>query len=253
MRRPWKRRRHRGDRGGAGTGAGGSSGGSGSGSGSGSGGNEARPETAARTRAAAGVRTQTGSGGANVTDGGVIIPSSTLAAADPCTGGSTPGPRKLWRLTAPEFAASIHTIFGDTANAAPVATVFSDPAVLGFSVDANALLVQDLNASQLEDNAEAIAAWAASAGKLAQFASCAATSRRAGGELRDLVHPGVRRRPPSGPRSPPAIRESAATAACSWRAAPTRTARRRSSRRCCSHRTSFIAASSASRAGTRSA
>ncbi len=36
--------------------------------------------------------------------------------------------------------------------------------------------MQGLNASQLEDNAEAIAAWAASAGKLAQFASCAATS-----------------------------------------------------------------------------
>jgi hypothetical protein len=44
--------------------------------------------------------------------------------------------------------------------------VFSDPSVLGFSIDANALLVQGLNASQLEDNAEAIAAWAVSAGKL---------------------------------------------------------------------------------------
>jgi len=119
--------------------------------------------------------TSTGTGGANAADGGVQILPDVLAAANPCTS-NAPGPRKVWRLSAPEFAASIHSIFGDTSNAAPVATVFSDTAVLGFSIDANSLLVQGLNASQLEDNAEAIAAWAASAGKLAQFASCAATS-----------------------------------------------------------------------------
>ncbi len=151
--------------GGSTTGTGGGSGGSGSttGTGGGSGGGTG------------GDGTSTGTGGINAVDGGVIIPPSTLASPDPCTS-SAPGPRKLWRLSAPEFAASIHSIFGDTTNAAPVATVFSDPTVLGFSVDANALLVQDLNASQLEDNAEALAAWAASAGKLAQFASCAATT-----------------------------------------------------------------------------
>ena len=85
------------------------------------------------------------------------------------------GPAEDSRLGS-ESAHSIYSIFGDTANAAPVATVFSDTAVLGFSIDANGLLVQGLNASQLEDNAEAVAAWAASAGKLAQFASCAATA-----------------------------------------------------------------------------
>jgi len=100
--------------------------------------------------------------------------ATALAAPNPCTSGA-PGPRKLWRLTASEFAASIHSIFGDSSNAAPIATVFSDPSVLGFSIDANALLVQGLNASQLQDNAEAIAAWAASSGKLAGFASCAAS------------------------------------------------------------------------------
>jgi Protein of unknown function (DUF1592)/Protein of unknown function (DUF1588)/Protein of unknown function (DUF1595)/Protein of unknown function (DUF1587) len=97
---------------------------------------------------------------------------SELLPPNPCTS-SVPGPRKLWRLTAAEFAASIRSIFDDAANAAPVATVFSDPSVLGFSIDANALLVEDLNASQLEDNAEAIAAWAASSNKLSTFASCA--------------------------------------------------------------------------------
>ncbi|MEO6599161.1 MAG: DUF1592 domain-containing protein [Polyangiaceae bacterium] len=101
--------------------------------------------------------------------------AATLAQPDPCTS-SAPGPRKLWRLTASEFAASIRSIFGDTADAAPLATVFSDPSVLGFSIDANALLVQGLNASQLQDNAEAIATWAASSNKLAGFASCAASA-----------------------------------------------------------------------------
>src|SRR5450432_1803978 len=96
---------------------------------------------------------------------------SVLSPPDPCTS-NAPGPRKLWRLSGPEFAASIHSIFNDPASAAPVGTVFSDPTTLGFSIDANTLLVQGLNASQLEDNAEAIAAWAAANNKLSLFATC---------------------------------------------------------------------------------
>jgi hypothetical protein len=156
-----------------GTGANGSSSGGASSSGTGSGGSSTGAGGNGST--GTGGNETTGTGGANAADGGVAILPYVLAPADPCTS-SAPGPRKVWRLSAPEFAASIHSIFGDTSNAAPVATVFADTAVLGFSIDANSLLVQDLNASQLEDNAEAIAAWAASAGKLAQFASCAATS-----------------------------------------------------------------------------
>ena len=157
--------------GGSTTGTGGSTGGgSTTGTGGGTGGGS--------TTGTGGDGTSTGTGGANAADGGVQILPSALADPDPCTS-NAPGPRKLWRLSAPEFAASIHSIFGDTSNAAPVATVFSDTAVLGFSIDANSLLVQGLNASQLEDNAEAIAAWAASAGKLAQFASCAAQTTAA--------------------------------------------------------------------------
>jgi hypothetical protein len=107
-----------------------------------------------------------------------VLPT-VLAAPNACTTAGTPGPRKLWRLTAAELSSSIHSIFSDTANAAPVTTVFSDPTALGFSIDANGLLVQGLNASQLEDNAEAVAAWAATAGKLAGFASCAASTTAA--------------------------------------------------------------------------
>jgi hypothetical protein len=75
------------------------------------------------------------------------------------------------RLSARELSASIHNIFFDDPSA-PVATVFSDPGILGFSVDADALLVQGLNASQLMDNAEAVASWAVANDKLSQFTPC---------------------------------------------------------------------------------
>jgi Protein of unknown function (DUF1592)/Protein of unknown function (DUF1588)/Protein of unknown function (DUF1595)/Protein of unknown function (DUF1585)/Protein of unknown function (DUF1587) len=107
------------------------------------------------------------------TGGGPTVtpPKNALTTPSPCTS-SAPGPRKVWRLSAPQFAASIRAIFNDTTGAAPVGTVFSDPTNLGFAIDANGLLVQGLNASQLQDNAEAIAAWAVSASKLSVFASC---------------------------------------------------------------------------------
>src|SRR6185437_11750071 len=160
---------------GTGTGNGGTTG-TGSSTGSGGGGSGGDSATGGATGAGSdGGVSPSGTGGITAADGGVAFLPSALPNPDPCTS-EAPGPRKLWRLSAPEFAASIHTIFNDTANAAPVASVFSDPSVLGFSIDANALLVQGLNASQLEDNAEAIAAWAASAGKLSQFNSCTTTA-----------------------------------------------------------------------------
>lgn len=115
----------------------------------------------------------TGAGGssAGATGSGVAPPPSVLAAPDACTSGA-PGPRKIWRLSASEFDASVRGIFNDTSGSAPVGSIFSDPTVLGFSIDANTLLVQGLNASQLMDSAEAVAAWAAQNGKLSQFASC---------------------------------------------------------------------------------
>jgi hypothetical protein len=116
-----------------------------------------------------------GSASADAGAASLLALPTTLATPNPCTS-NAPGPRKLWRLTASEFAASIRSIFNDTSNAAPLSTVFSDPSALGFSVDSNGLLVQGLNASQLEDNAEAIAAWAASSNNLTTFAACAQQS-----------------------------------------------------------------------------
>jgi hypothetical protein len=156
-----------------------SGGGGGSGSTTGTGGDTGGGSISGTGSGGSGSSTGTGStqGGGSTGSGGstTLALASSLADPSPCTS-SAPGPRKLWRLTAAEFTSSIRSIFSDTSNAAPIATVFSDPSVLGFSIDANGLLVQGLNASQLEDNAEAIASWAASSGKLAGFASCVSST-----------------------------------------------------------------------------
>jgi hypothetical protein len=118
----------------------------------------------------AGAGNGSGPGGA----GGVtMLPPlpSNIPAETACVD-NRPGPRVLRRLNAAQFAATIADLFGD--SAAPVASVFNDPSVLGFSVDSNALLVQGLNADQLMTNAETIAAWAV-ATHLAQITGCSST------------------------------------------------------------------------------
>jgi hypothetical protein len=99
-------------------------------------------------------------------------PPSALAAPLPCTSQS-PGPRLLRRLTAPQFQSTLRDLFYGDATL-PTVTVFSDPLVLGFSVDADALLVQGLNAQQLADYSETVAQWAVM-NHLAQLSSCTTT------------------------------------------------------------------------------
>ena len=92
-----------------------------------------------------------------------------------CSGADSPGPRVLRRLSASEFAKSIKDLFGNAA--VPVAPVFNDLRVLGFTVDSATLQVQDLNADQLMTNAEAVASWATSSeqlSKLTQLSTCSA-------------------------------------------------------------------------------
>jgi Protein of unknown function (DUF1592)/Protein of unknown function (DUF1588)/Protein of unknown function (DUF1595)/Protein of unknown function (DUF1587)/Protein of unknown function (DUF1585) len=107
----------------------------------------------------------TGSGGDNIV---ITPPPTSLPAESACTSGS-PGPRLLRRLSAPELTATIGDLFHDPT--APVATVFNDPPILGFTVDTNALLVQGLGAQQLMDNAEQVAHWAV-ANHLADLTAC---------------------------------------------------------------------------------
>lgn len=116
-----------------------------------------------------------GAGGSQGTAGmaaSLPPPPSSLAAASPCTSHS-PGPRALRRLTAPQFASTLRDLFFHDPTV-PTVTVFSDPLVLGFSVDADALLVQGLNAQQLADYAETVAHWAVT-NHLSQLSSCTTT------------------------------------------------------------------------------
>jgi hypothetical protein len=110
-------------------------------------------------------------GGGSAGGGSTVQAPTALPAEQECKSAS-PGPRVMRRLTAGEFAASVADLFGD--KSAPVAQVFNDSRVLGFTVDSGSLLVQDLNADQLMSNAEAVANWAVTTqlSKLTQLATC---------------------------------------------------------------------------------
>ncbi|MFZ5894923.1 MAG: DUF1592 domain-containing protein [Myxococcota bacterium] len=157
-----------------GTPGGGKSSSGGSGSGSGSGNNSSGPQGGqSQGNSGGNSGSQGGSGSGNNTGSGGMMMSgepvpSALPAPNACTSNS-PGPRLVRRLSAAEFNASIRDLFQD--QTAPVAPVFNDQRVLGFSVDAKALVVQGLNADQLMNNAEAVAQWAVSK-HLSQIASC---------------------------------------------------------------------------------
>ncbi|WP_437734073.1 DUF1592 domain-containing protein [Sorangium sp. So ce1335] len=71
---------------------------------------------------------------------------------------STPGPRTVRRLTVDQFEATVRDLFRDPSVALP--SIFNDPQVLGFTADANALVIRDLTAQQIMDWAEATAEWA---------------------------------------------------------------------------------------------
>jgi hypothetical protein len=102
-------------------------------------------------------------GAAGIGQGGAgqapAIPESPtrLPAARTCATQS-PGPRALRRLTAAQYDQTLRDLFRDAA--VPTAAVFSDPIVLGFTSDADALVVQSLGAQQLMDHAERVARWA---------------------------------------------------------------------------------------------
>src|SRR5690349_21509729 len=85
-----------------------------------------------------GDKTPPGAGG---TSGDLKPPVTSLPEASACRT-SSPGPRALRRLTGLEYEATLRDLFGDPA--VPVTAVFSDPSVLGFTVDTHALVIQGL-------------------------------------------------------------------------------------------------------------
>jgi uncharacterized protein DUF1592/uncharacterized protein DUF1588/uncharacterized protein DUF1595/uncharacterized protein DUF1585/uncharacterized protein DUF1587 len=88
-----------------------------------------------------------------------LDPPMTISGGGKCVAGK-PGPRMLRRLTAEQLDNSVRDLFGKPG--APKSDVFNDPQVLGFTGDANALLVRDLGSQQLMTYAEQVARWAVS-------------------------------------------------------------------------------------------
>ena len=120
-------------------------------------------------------------GGSNSTGTGGSAPlmqlKTDLPTASACKD-SSPGPRAWRRLAATEMDASIHDLFRDQTLAAsaqaPVSMVFNDQPNLGFTVDANALLVKDLDAQVLMNSAETIAHWAVTT-RMSTISTCTTT------------------------------------------------------------------------------
>ena len=86
-----------------------------------------------------------------------IDPPQTISPGGKCVA-NKPGPRLLRRLTAEQLDNSVRDLFHNAG--APKSDVFNDPQVLGFTGDANALLVRDLGSQQLMGYAEGVARWA---------------------------------------------------------------------------------------------
>ncbi|WP_234023221.1 DUF1592 domain-containing protein [Sorangium cellulosum] len=70
----------------------------------------------------------------------------------------TPGPRTVRRLTVEQFEATVRDLFND--DTVTFTSIFNDQAVLGFTADANGLVIRDSTAGKIRDWAEATAAWA---------------------------------------------------------------------------------------------
>ncbi|HVZ71550.1 MAG TPA: DUF1592 domain-containing protein [Polyangia bacterium] len=140
--------------------------------------------------------TSTGTGGTAV----VAPPPTGITAASACTS-QDPGPRLIRRLTAQQFADSLRDIFFQD-QSLPALAVFSDPQVLGFSLDADALLVQGLTAQQLADYAEQVATWAV-AHHLNELAPCQTTDASCRGQIINKLGKRIFREPLPADREAP--------------------------------------------------
>lgn len=94
--------------------------------------------------------------------------SGTVTPVDmPPVACGTPGPRMIRRLSSKQYRNTLVDIFADPA--VPDGEIFADPAVLGFRNDADAAVVEGLNAELLMNYTETVAAWAVTNNKLSRF------------------------------------------------------------------------------------
>lgn len=120
-----------------------------------------------------------GSGSGSSGSGGSVpnLPPGPVGSTPPppseCKS-NMPAPRGLRRLTTPQITNSIRDLLGDASLSVPPAV--DDPVALGFSVDANLLVVRALDAGRIRDLAEQIGKTAATS-KLDQLIPCKSTDQ----------------------------------------------------------------------------
>ncbi|HVZ37606.1 MAG TPA: DUF1592 domain-containing protein [Polyangiaceae bacterium] len=102
--------------------------------------------------------------GETVDANGMPLSVDQLPALAPC---ATPGPRMIRRLTGPQFQNTLNQIFG--ASDVPTAQVLTDPQVNGFKVDADAPVINGLDAELLMNYSEMVADWAVTNNHLSGF------------------------------------------------------------------------------------
>jgi hypothetical protein len=83
-------------------------------------------------------------------------PENPLEPTEPFAQCDTPGPRLVRRLTAQQYENTLVSLLGDGFTKE---VVFSDPAINGFHVDADAIVVSDLTSELLMNYAEQASAW----------------------------------------------------------------------------------------------
>jgi hypothetical protein len=102
--------------------------------------------------------------GPTVDQNGAPLGVDQLADLTAC---ATPGPRQIRRLSSDQYRNTLKRVFGDDVPAD--APVLRDPATLGYHVDADDSLIEDLDADALMGMAEEIATWAKDNGRLDRF------------------------------------------------------------------------------------
>jgi hypothetical protein len=95
-------------------------------------------------------------------DTGLTPPGTPLADC------ATPGPQLLRRLTSTQYRNTIVNLFGGDA---PEQQTLTDSAVNGFTIDADTLVISNLDSELLMGYAESVASWAKDSGRLAAFAN----------------------------------------------------------------------------------
>ncbi|HYO95088.1 MAG TPA: DUF1592 domain-containing protein [Polyangiaceae bacterium] len=153
---------------------------------------------------AGGGRPSASNGGASTAGTGPIATGGTGdtglggAPGEPLVDCQTPGPRLIRRLTAEQYRNSLVDLFQD--ETLPDADVLSDPAHMGFHVDADQPTIRDLDTELLMNYAESVAAWAVQ-NKMWRLTSCTTNDQTCRRQFIQTFGQRVQREPLSAERT----------------------------------------------------